>query len=217
MADRTIKVLTPATVFDILTLAEAKLLLGMSTTDTSQDAVLTMWITTFSMMMATYCNRTFAKETVMETWRETFDGRLFLSHWPIKAGDVESVSDGSAPVDPSAYELEEKSGKLSFVVNPGGSVSMPWLTPTVVTYSGGYDLPTEAPPDLKQAAAILIRDEQIRTRQAQVAGIRSISHKDSRVMFFDPNAILIKMAGLKMTPGFAVVDTLLRHYIRFEV
>lgn len=217
MADRTIQVTTPATVFDILTLAEAKTLLGMSTTDTSQDVVLAMWITTFSTMMATYCNRVFAKETVTETWRETFNGRLFLSHWPIKAGDVESVSDGSVLLDPSGYELEGKSGKLSFVANPGGATSMPWVTPTVVTYTGGYVLPAEAPYDLKQAAAILIRDEQIRTRQAQVAGIRSISHKDSRVMFFDPNAILIKMAGLKMTPGFAVVDSLLRHYIRFEV
>jgi hypothetical protein len=217
MADRTIQVTTPATVFDILTLSEAKLLLGMSTTDTSQDAVLAMWITTFSTMIATYCNRTFAKETVTEIWRETYNGRLFLSHWPIHAADVEDVWAGSTPLDPSEYELEERSGKLSFVANPGGAASMPWLPPAVVTYTGGYDLPGEAPYDLKQAAAILIRDEQIRTRQAQVAGIRSISHKDSRVMFFDPNAILIKMAGLRMTPGFAVVDTLLRHYVRFEV
>jgi hypothetical protein len=217
MADRTVQVLDPATEFDLLTLEEAKLMLGMSTTDTSQDELLTMWITVFSLTVAALCNRTFAKQRVLETWRETYNGRLFLTQWPVKQTDVEEVTNASGVVlMPDVYELEESSGKLSNIINPGGVCSTPWLAPVVVTYTGGYDLPAEAPAPLKHATVLLIRDEKIRLQQAQVAGIRQIMHKHSRVAFFDPNAILIKTAGLK-SPVMQAVDPLLRPYIRNEV
>jgi hypothetical protein len=218
MADRTIEVLEPATEFDLLTLEEAKLLLGYSSTDTSHDEILAMWIMMFSATVSELCNRTFAKEKVTETWRDTYNGRLFLSHWPIKHEDVELVTAGTAgaPLDTTAYELEQQSGKLSFIANPGGAASAPWSSPAVVTYTGGYDLPDEAPWPLKQATVLLIRDEKIRMQTAQVAGIRQINHKHARVSFFDPNAILIKTAGMK-SPAMQAATTLLRQYMRFEV
>jgi hypothetical protein len=219
MADRITKVVDAATNFDLLTLDEAKLLLGIALTDTSQDEIVTTLITSFSRMISTLCNRTFARETVIETWREMFNGRIFLSHWPVKEADIQTVSSGSVVLDNTMYELEEKSGKVSFISNPGGSQSVPWLWPAVVTYTGGYMLPDEAPFDLKQACAILIRDERMRMRQAQVAGIRQISHKESRVAFFDPNALLLRMMQLS-AKGFGinpVVDNLLKHYIQIEV
>jgi len=216
MADRTIDVLEPADNFDILTIEEAKTLLGMSKTDTSQDELLQMWITIFSQTAAAMCNRTFAKQRVTETWRETYNGRLFLSQWPVKPDELESVSDASIDLAADQYELESKSGKLSNIMNPGGSQSTRWTTPAVVTYSGGYELPDEAPWDLKHAVVLLIRDEKIRLQTAQVAGIRQIMHKHARVVFFDPNAVLIKTAGMK-SPALQTVTTMLRPYMRFEV
>jgi hypothetical protein len=216
MADRTIEIITPATNFDLLTLVEAKLLLGISSTDTSQDELLTMWISMFSATVSEMCNRTFAKEKVTETWRETYNGRLFLSHWPVKEVDVESVSNGSWGLLTDEYEVEEQSGKLSLIANPGGAASTAWTSPAVVTYTGGYTLPDEAPLPLKQATALLIRDEKIKMQTAQVAGIRQIMHKHARVVFFDPNAVLIKTAGMK-SPAMQSAQALLRQYMRFEV
>jgi hypothetical protein len=227
MADRTIKVITPATNFDFLTLDEAKQLLGLLTADTSHDEQITMMISIFSQTIAEYCHRVFARETVIETWREEFNGRLFLSHWPVKEADIQVVSAGSAwtngtvvpPVvlDASQYELEEASGKLSFIANPGGTQSMSWDWPTVVTYTGGYDLPAEAPLPLKQATTLLIMEARMRLQQAQVAGIRSISHKESRIMFFDPNMLLAKILSAHTVGLNPAVDALLKRYIRVEV
>jgi hypothetical protein len=221
MADRTIKVITPATNFDFLTLDEAKMLLGLSATDTSHDDQITMMISIFSQTIAEYCHRVFARETVIETWREEDNGRLFLSHWPVREADIQTVYacwDGYTTVlDSSQYELEEASGKLSFITNPGGSQSTPWTWPTAVTYTGGYDLPAETPLPLKQATTILIMEARMRLQQAQVAGIRSISHKESRVMFFDPNALLAKILSAHPMGLNPSVDALLKRYIRIEV
>jgi hypothetical protein len=214
MADITVKVLDPATTIDLVTLAEVKTMLGISPTDTSEDAQLTMWITQFSDVIATMCNRVFAKEKVAETWRgdlppyDTQNGRVFLTHYPVADADIESVSapDGTSIVS-SAYEIENRSGKLQFFTT--------WSEPIRITYTGGYDLPDEAPPALKQSVAMLIREERIRMMQAQTAGIRQISHKEARVSFFDPNAILLRTLG--KSPTMQAVESLLTHYMRFPV
>lgn len=215
MVDVTVKVLTPATEFDFLTLDEAKLLLGISSTDTSGDELLAMRISIYSTTVAEMCNRTFARERVEETWRELYDGRCFLTHWPVVETDVESVIDAGNDIPIGSYELEEQSGKLSNVALDAAQ-SLPWNQSVIVTYTGGFNLPDEAPLPLKQATVLLIRDEMIRARQAEVAGIRQVTHKDSRVVFFDPNAILLKSLGAK-SPAMQAVDALLKHYIRFWV
>src|SRR5215471_11961627 len=92
MADRDVLVLTPATNFDLMTLQEAKTMLGMSLTDTSDDAQLQLFIDINSATVARLCNRTFAREEVSETWRELNGGhRIFLSHWPVLSSDIEDV------------------------------------------------------------------------------------------------------------------------------
>jgi hypothetical protein len=213
MVDVTVKVLEPATQFDLLTLDEAKLLLGPNNTAT--DELLQMQISIYSATVAELCNRVFAKERVEETWRELFNGRVFLTHWPVKETDVESViSAGGGYLTPD-FELEEQSGKLSNVVRYAAE-STAWAQSVVVTYTGGFVLPEEAPPPLKQATVLLIREEQIRMRQAETAGIRQVTHKDSRVVFFDPNAILIKTAGAK-SQAMQTIESLLKQYTRFWV
>jgi hypothetical protein len=57
----------------------------------------------------------------------------------------------------------------------------------------------------------------MRLVQAQVAGIRQVSHREARVTFFDPNAALMKLAGAGASPSMQVADALLRPYCRFWV
>jgi hypothetical protein len=241
VADRTIKVITPATESDLLTLDEAKQWLNIPLTDTSQDAMLEMMISTFSSEIAQRLNRhptvTLGKEEVSEVWRETMNGRLFLSHWPVKETDIVSVTVGDVAIAPMRrlngalvpmrlntrdailatgdYELEEASGKLSNI-SVGGSQSAPWNHPVTVHYSGGYSLPDEAPLELKHAVVMLIREEKIRMLQMQTAGIRQISHKEARVSFFDPNALLIRSVSMK-SPTIQAIESILTHFMRFEV
>lgn len=209
MADIIIKVLVPATEFALLTLEEAKLMIPSGVPPT--DEQLQQLIDQYSALVATLCNRTFAKETVRETWRDfeppysIASRRLFLSHWPVKEADVTSVEAPRGTVlDPSAYEIEEKPGKLE-LFNGGGE-------PIVVTYSGGYSLPDEAPNDLKQAVGLLIREY----RQMAIIsrGVRLVEHGDARVQYFS----LRDMAVQPTTSGFSnALENLLSHYRRIEV
>lgn len=225
MADIIIKVLDPADDFALLTIEEAKVLLGIDAADTTGDEQLQMLIDQNSAVIAKMCNRTLAKEKVRETWRclgepcDCIDGassrRLFLSHWPIKEEDIESVeAPRGAALTAYDYELEEQSGKITLYTATA--------EPIVVTYTGGYDLPTEAPDDLKQAAGLLIR--QYRTEAAQAAtsgsGVRMLAHKESRVMYFSPK----DMAGGATTaasggssPVNTSVNNLLSRYRRIEI
>ena len=203
-----------AVTHDLLTLDECKLLLGMSLSDATHDQQLKLQISIYSQTVERMANRIFAKETGIESWRETFNGRLFLTHFPVKAADIQSVSAAGTVVDPSTYTLEERSGKLS---NRGtaDAVAIDWPVPVYVTYTGGFDLPGEAPEPLKQACVILIMEARLRMVQAQVAGIRQVSHREARVTFFDPNAVLLRLGG--KSPSTQAVKDLLVQYTRFWV
>jgi hypothetical protein len=187
----------------------------MSTTDTTHDQQLALQISIYSQTIERMCNRILAKEAGIECWREDGgSGRVFLTHFPVKATDIQSVSAGGSVLDPSVYTLEERSGKLAYrgVNDPQ---AMPWPLPVYVTYTGGYDLPAEAPYPLKQACVVLIMEARLRMVQAQVAGIRQVSHREARVTFFDPNAVLLRLGG--KSPSMQAVESLINQYTRFWV
>jgi hypothetical protein len=212
MADIWVKVIAEADSYDLLTLDELKLILNIPLTDTSEDAQLKMWITQYSDVVATMCNRVFAKETVAETWRGDsmpFDcPRLFLTHYPVADADLEAVeSPRGSPVDPTLYEIENGSGKMR--------IEGAWSEPVTVTYTGGYVLPDEAPPALKQATGLLIQAARHQMTIAAVAGIKSITHRESRVQFMDINRTLGKNTVLDEAAD--TVNALLYHYMRFYV
>jgi hypothetical protein len=215
MVDIIIKVLTPATSIDLLTLAEARLMiLNMPGGIPPTDDQLAQLITQYSATVATLCNRTLAYQTVRETWRDfeppynTASQRLFLSQWPVIEEEVTSVQAPSGSVlDPSTYEIEEKPGKIELF--NGGS------EPIVVEYSGGYKLPDEAPDDLKLAVGLMIR--QYRYQNIIASGVRSVAHKESRVQYFSPRDMV---AVAPVTGGVNIsntIDNLLAHYRRIEV
>lgn len=214
MSDRDIFVEIDATSEDLLTLDECKILLNISLADTSRDPQLQMQISIASAIVADMVNRKphlgFGEKTVIETWREVGNGRLFLMHWPIKDPDgILDVSAGGFPLPLGYYRFDNNSGKVSV---EGGI----WLEPAVIHYTGGYKLPDEAPLPLKQACATMVQEQRIRNQQASVAGMRQLSHKEARVAFYDPNALLLKTVGAK-SPGVQAAEALCRPYMRYEV
>jgi hypothetical protein len=218
MADRIITVITPATSFDLMTLEEAKLLAGMSTTDTTDDAQMQLFLDINSATVMRMCNRIFAKEEVREEWRELNGGcRIFPSHWPIQADDIVSVESPIGTVlDPSAYELEEESGKVELMSD---GLACPWIEPVAIHYTGGYDLPDEAPLPLKRAVAMLNLQSKLLASMATIAGIRTLSHKEARIQFHDPSKILEAAlgGGGASNPMQGAITALLSHYIHYEV
>ncbi|MCP3475140.1 hypothetical protein NLM33_32980 [Bradyrhizobium sp. CCGUVB1N3] len=215
MADIIVKVLDPADSYDLASLDEIKTLLGLPAADTSEDELLGMWITYYSDVIATLCNRVFAKEKVIESWRgdtkpfDTDNGRVFLTHYPVVDTDIESITAPDGTTIDAGYELENASGKLQFF-------DATWSEPIRITYTGGYDLPDEAPPALKQALALLVQNARIWQSRALTSGVRSISHRESRVQFFDINQAVAKMGGAgPLAMANEMVSGLLYKYTRF--
>jgi len=211
MADRNIQVLTPADSFDLMTLDEAKQMLGISLTDTSDDAQLAMFIDINSATISRLCNRVFAREEVTESWRELNGGnRVFLSHWPVLQADIETVqSPLGTMVSPDDWELEEASGKVSFF-------GVAAVEPVVITYWGGYNLPVEAPGALKHALALLNLQSRLLASLGTIGGIHQLSHKEARISFHDPAKILAAAMGQAAGMENPVMQVL-SHYIRYEV
>jgi hypothetical protein len=211
MADLTVKILTPALNFDLMTLAELKMALGMLPDDVSQDDTLNFLIDQQSSVVSALTNRVFARERVRETWRYLGGNRIFLQHWPVKEIDIESVVAGGLPV--TDYELEEASGKVS---NFNG-----WREPVVVTYTGGFAMPSEVPPALKQAVALLVKDVRVVSGGASSAlesGVRMIQHKDSRVMYYQAGTTSSTTSSTGAgTSARTAVTNLLQKYMRVWV
>ena len=120
---------------------------------------------------------------------------------------------GGSLIDASGYEIESASGKLTLLGSLGGAAG----DPLVVTYTGGYDLPEEAPPALKQAMLLLVQAGYGQLLRGFNTGVRSISHKDARVMYFDPNAAASKGGGKGPIIGGDTIAALLSAYMRYEV
>jgi hypothetical protein len=216
MADITVKVLTPADSHDLISLEEAKIYLGISAADTSSDEQLKLLISYNSATIAELCNRTFGYEKVRETWRcmapiACPDGssRLYLTHWPVLEDDIESVETGGYTLLPEEYEIEEASGKLTLW---NGNVD-----DIIVTYSGGYLLPDDAPDALKQASGLLVRSGRSEAAAEATSGVRMIAHKESRIMFHPPAKTGGTSSSGVSSTAANQVKGLLTSYIRIYV
>jgi hypothetical protein len=156
----------------------------------------------------TLCDRMFARQKVRETWRALGRPQVFLTQYPVEEDDIETITVGSnTTLDPDDYELEEETGKLLGLGR--------FAEPVRITYSGGYELPEEAPLPLKQACLLLLVQTRAAATREAIEGIRMIAHKDSRVMFYDPNQQQKSSttAGA-LGSGNRTVDDLLMRYMR---
>lgn len=212
----TMQVLDPAPDHDLVSLYDAKLALNLPMTDTSRDQQLALFIRWASGEIEAQCNRIFAKERVSETFREIMPNvnkRIFLTHYPVEQKDIESVTfDGGTELE---YDLDSRSGTL-YAVNGA------WTEPVTVVYTGGYEVPEKSPLAVQQACLLIARETYIMAiRGLATSGVRMIAHKESRIMYYDPNAALGGAGGgtlglVGSATKRAVLD-LLRHFMRFPV
>jgi hypothetical protein len=178
---------------DLISLDDLKFALGIA--GTTEDAALQAAITMQSRIIAEYCNRRFGRAQAIETF--TFDRgeiilqrqALVLSLYPISA-IFEVSSAGATDAD---YEFDSESGRLW----PGGTwwpaapienPAVPYLGKISVSYSGGYDLPEDAPARLQRAVIECV--SSVRTTAA--AGyrdptIREVQHGDTRISYVSPS------------------------------
>lgn len=229
-----LNVITPNPDVSLLSLEEAKILLNIPATDTSQDAALQLIVNNVSDAMAVSVNRTFVYEKVHETFFDitNSESSIYFSRWPVKVDDIlELTADGvdllpslwPQPLPPDApptapavstgdnWTLEEKTGTL--YRPPSGM----WVGNVSAIYSGGYKLPDEAPPALKQVAAMLAREGYYEMlRGAIMSGIRMLSHKHARVMYYPQGPQALSSKSLGSTPATQrAASDVLSHYIRY--
>ena len=220
-----IKVLQEAEDISLVTLFDLKTALGFDQSDTTKDDQLELLIKWSSGEIATLCNRVFAQETIEETFRDTngMTGDLYLSHYPIK--QISSVTDNDAVLTEDIdFEVDVRPGKIS-------SLTGSWTGPVVVSYVGGYELPfdgsstTASAIALAQAAMLLTKEAYYAVVRGD-ATVRMIGHKETSIIYFDPNAALRMGAGggggtpgsgAAGSPAKRAVSDMLRHFMRFPV
>ena len=203
-----IEVVTEAKDVSLLTVHDAKLGLNLLTPSIIDDQIelLIKWA---SSEIAKLCNRVLAQETVIETVLELESPRIFLTHYPVK--EITEISEDDVVLSTVDYNLDKKTGIMT---RASGAF---WSAPVVIKYTGGYDLPQKAPPELASAALLLTRESYHAALKGD-ASIRMIMHKQSRIMFFDPNAAAAKSASSSSgTAARRAFTDLLRGFTRFVV
>jgi hypothetical protein len=182
-----ITVTTPAPDKALVTLYEAKTSLKIPTSSTDSDELLKMLIIQASDEAQTLCSRVFPKESVIETFREIENPitRLPLSRYPVKPEDIVSIDVDGGPVD---FDIDQESGILTLFAGDF------WAESVVATYAGGYKVPQEVPPALRQAVLLFVRESYYSTARGD-SSVRAIAHKESRITYFDPASMMKAMAS----------------------
>ena len=169
-------IVTPAVSYDLTVIQTVRAELGIS--NNSEDENLRRWIKQASAVIANYCNRVFAEETVAETFRlTTGQESLLLSRYPVVS--IVSVTEYDTVLDPADYEVSAASGVLTRLSNDAPAC---WSAGKImVTYVAGYALLTDLPYGIEAAAIALVkqmrfaaqRDPQIRSESGDGLGSSS--------------------------------------------
>lgn len=149
-------VVTPASTYDLTTLALAKVDLSIPVGDTTQDAFISAGITQVSKAIANECNRVFPVEVVKDIFYMDCVSRrsvLQLSRWPITT--VASVTEDSGLTSQAIlvantnYVLRADNGQLLRIDSSNNGLLTTWSSSTVtVQYSAGF---ATIPDDLAMA------------------------------------------------------------------
>lgn len=143
------RVITPATSQGLITLDQAKVVLGVPDTDTSQDAIITTQIDAVSAAISNYCDRIFVVQTYRDTISQlamTYGQPLLSRQKPIVAAQgvptLFTVTVDGGAVAPEQYELDLDNGR-AYRLDTG------WAGEQILLdYAAGYD---PIPPDLQAA------------------------------------------------------------------
>lgn len=186
---------------DLISLEDLKTELGITTT--TEDDALQLRITRVSKALAAVADRDFSLRNVVETfyidywhpWPTWTHGpshhALRLHHYPVVS--IASVEvNGTETED---YAFDANSGRL-------WPTAGAWYGTVEVTYTGGYDLPDDAPPILISAVIEAIR--QARSFSAADPTIRQLTHGDTSVGYYSAPQ------GASSNMGFpaSVIDSL---------
>jgi hypothetical protein len=210
-----LNVITPSPTQDLVSLEDMKQKLFIADTDTSKDFLLQEIITNTSEVVGKLCNRVFGYEEVDETFYQLDDDsskRLYLSRWPVVEADITALTQDGTDLTAELgtnFVLEQLTGTLYMLPDNG-----PWYGTIDVTYSGGYQLPDEAPASLRFATEALIREAYMSwLRPVGSFGVRQIAHKEARISYYAPN--LFPTTGVPAT--WATVMNILNKYVRHWV
>ena len=150
------RVITPADSLALVSLDDAKVVLGIDPADTSKDAALTQQIDAVSAAVNNLCNRIFAVQTYQDQFRYVYNWLysgepLRTRQFPIVVDDtgvpLVTVSEDGAAVDVAAWDVYPEDGALYRL--DGTSVAG-WMGTTIlVDYTAGYD---PIPADVQGAA-----------------------------------------------------------------
>jgi hypothetical protein len=167
---------TPAQSFDLTVLDTVRAELRI--TDRAEDENLARWIRQASGVVAEYCNRVFARETVSETFRlATRESDLLLSRYPVVS--IASVVENGETLTATDCEVKCENGVLTRLRDDSPTCWPPGKI--VVTYTAGYVLLTDLPYGIERAAILLVnqyryaaeRDPQLRSESTEGAGSSS--------------------------------------------
>jgi len=158
-----ITVVTPAESARLTTVAAVRAETGVTAAEMN-DAAVEALIDQASGLVAEYCNRVFARETVTESFFGSAAGPLILSRTPVVA--ITGVTSGGIALTSPDYRLDARSGLLSRISGRG---VIAWRHgATDVTYTAGFILPGEEGRDLPvmvERATVLIISAIIAGRQ----------------------------------------------------
>ncbi len=181
------RVITPAPDPGLITLDQAKLVLGVSESDASKDEIIQAEINAVSAAISNYCDRFFP----VQTYRDQFSQFYWRYGEPLRAQQYPILLDNSTPpvplfgvaidgtvLDPPLYEVDLSTGRI-FRLNAGwGGAAL------VMDYTAGYD---PIPADLQAAT-----NEWLTSRwlmRGRDPSIRSEAVFDVlTVQYGDPNA-----------------------------
>lgn len=171
---------------DLTTVEEVLAELGIAG-DADTNAEIADQISLYSKIIATYCDRIFAKEYITETFvldRGECLSWLPLSRYPVDT--IYSVTVDGVELDESNWIVNPENGLLNHLIRGHW---YGWRV--VVTYVGGYDLPGDAPTALNRACVEFIKDRRPAGDSGSsvpVSSVRAIEDSGSRVEFFQSNA-----------------------------
>lgn len=175
----------PAKSYDLTLLATVKAELGI--TDRASDTVLRSYIKQASDVIAEFCNRVFALETVTEAFRIGHDFHEGFSHSPYPMSfeltlkrypvvSIVSVTENGIALTSDQYEVDAENGTISRIC--GSQYSRWQIGRVLVTYSAGFVLPGGLPRGIERAAIQLVkqfassgdRDPLVRSERVDGAG-----------------------------------------------
>lgn len=139
--------------YDLTTLAKVKEELGITNGDS--NSLLSRMITEQSAIATTFCDRVFARETVVDSFRLSCAvDYLRLSRRPVHS--LTSLIDDGSTLATEDYELVYKTGEVWRL--DGSDVRESWgAVKVVITYIGGYHLFDTLPSDVERAVIEMVK------------------------------------------------------------